>query len=818
MIKRSRCLPSLLALCFAVPVLANVTPSQNLTVDTLMPPQAQQLNLTQAGSWDVNIHFIQGMSTNGGTNFSLASGSSPVFTYLAEKPAYRTWAVVVTGEIVSASNGTIKVHLTPANLNTNSRATALAWQCIVPDTNGTDVLASAFGTMTLQENTGAGSLLPPIQSNSGIVDWSRYTFYTNTISHGPYIAGSNIVFETTTNGRIRIVSQATVEAYTNGLIGKEQTDRLYYSVDNTSGYVTASITNGKASVAYVDNATNAASLDAKSNGVTVAELRVILVDGSQSGSIKFQNTTSYTNTLKPSPTGDNNITNTLPDTSGQLALKTQAEAATNGFLSGSHTWAARQYSAVDHTTTAPAGNEFPTADWVRGLAMQGAEWFFTTSRTNGFGEKTTNFLALSADAPVAVFSNVVAMTTSNYLAGGVTTNTYTALRSPISFEVYMAREGGNASSVLPVKPELYYIYNGTTNHLGDWEAAAQLVSSTTPTRFMYTIAFPEPTITGSVRVVGYVKAGVVSGTAASVAIYGGGIYPSHMDIQSAASGGGATPTLQQVVDSGPIASGIVASNRLEILHGGGATNLPALAMVYNDGGTRYEHLLVPNEASPDNNVRVQMPPGPGVLARTSDIISGGITNINVNGTLGTVADGIASVTVSGGSALSVSNVMPLAAINAGYRFGTGASNAAFYGLDSGIGVISGKSLTDATNDVNCMGFVTASTNLDECYGFYETVIPIGITNASVIFTPTFQTQTNGQPVVWRIADGINSCVVTSQVAVPNGWELLALPLPTDAKPWLREHKRIYFRGLFAGGSLTNGVPRYTLFQQPSIVQ
>lgn len=84
-----------------------------------------------------------------------------------------------------------------------------------------------------------------------------------------------------------------------------------------------------------------------------------------------------------------------------------------------------------------------------------------------------------------------------------------------------------------------------------------------------------------------------------------------------------TPTAQQVFDAGNTVSNIVASNRLEILHGGGATNLPALAMVYNDGGTRYEHVIVPNETTPDANVRVQMPAGSGIMARLSDITGGG---------------------------------------------------------------------------------------------------------------------------------------------------------------------------------------------------
>jgi hypothetical protein len=119
-----------------------------------------------------------------------------------------------------------------------------------------------------------------------------------------------------------------------------------------------------------------------------------------------------------------------------------------------------------------------------------------------------------------------------YIAGGVTTNLYTMLRGPITIDAYLARVGGNLSSVLPVHGEIYYEFNGMTNHLGDWSVANQLVTSTEPTRFQFVVAFPETAVTGAVRVVGYLKAGTVSGTSAGIAIYGGGIYPSHMDIKS----------------------------------------------------------------------------------------------------------------------------------------------------------------------------------------------------------------------------------------------------------------------------------------------
>ena len=100
----------------------------------------------------------------------------------------------------------------------------------------------------------------------------------------------------------------------------------------------------------------------------------------------------------------------------------------------------------------------------------------------------------------------------------------------------MNRNGGNLSTVLPIHPELYYVYNGETNQLGDWEVGNQTITATTPTKYTFTVAFAEPSITGSVYLVGYLKSGTVSGTAAGLDIVGGLTYPSHIDIEAVSAG------------------------------------------------------------------------------------------------------------------------------------------------------------------------------------------------------------------------------------------------------------------------------------------
>ena len=58
------------------------------------------------------------------------------------------------------------------------------------------------------------------------------------------------------------------------------------------------------------------------------------------------------------------------------------------------------------------------------------------------------------------------------------------------------------------------------------------MTATTPTKYTFTVPFTRPTITGTVSIVGYLKSGTVSGTAAGLRITGGGVYPSRMDFNA----------------------------------------------------------------------------------------------------------------------------------------------------------------------------------------------------------------------------------------------------------------------------------------------
>jgi hypothetical protein len=140
--------------------------------------------------------------------------------------------------------------------------------------------------------------------------------------------------------------------------------------------------------------------------------------------------------------------------------------------------------------------------------------------------------------------------------------------------------------------EIYYVYAGTTNHLGDWSVGPLYVTQTTPENLRFVVSFNAPAITGAVQIIGYLKTGTVSGPAAGLRIYGGAGYSSHMDIE------GTSGVLAGDVDAkltthtnrtdnphGVTAAqvGAVATNNARFL--AALTNVPTLQAVVTAGNT-----------------------------------------------------------------------------------------------------------------------------------------------------------------------------------------------------------------------------------------
>jgi len=287
--------------------------------------------------------------------------------------------------------------------------------------------------------------------------------------------------------------------------------------------------------------------------------------------------------------------------------------------------------------------------------------------------------------------------------------------------------------------------------LGDWESANQIITATTPTKYTYTVAFTEPSITNSVYVIGYLKSGTVSGTAAGLNIYGGGIYPSHMDIEGVAAGETAadvaadlaaheadaanphTVTLQQAVNAGAtttndiVLSGIgtdlsvggrqilgsvflgdihadaYGASQSGVASGSGYSTIGdgaygASQHLYNDKG--------PNSAVIGANARGAMQRG-----RIDDDATGFATNNGVGAIqLFELTGAESAMTTSGGSASlllgggTVSNKNAIVAGDGQTSHGDGSITAGggFFGVGSGIMVLNGANITVGTITTNAL--------------------------------------------------------------------------------------------------------------------
>jgi hypothetical protein len=103
-----------------------------------------------------------------GSPKDLSGVSEVTFTY-----AYATgvWREVVTGEVVSATNGQIRVPLRPANLGTNG---TFEW-LISLSSNGVDFLKEPYGDLWVIPRPGGGST-NPFPTSTQVVDLAGVTF------------------------------------------------------------------------------------------------------------------------------------------------------------------------------------------------------------------------------------------------------------------------------------------------------------------------------------------------------------------------------------------------------------------------------------------------------------------------------------------------------------------------------------------------------------------------------------------------------------------------------------------------------------------
>jgi len=168
----------------------NPAPIQRFSSDLDLDMESRALFLMQESSHVLYWQFTQGAGTNKNVN-----GCSVEFIYA---PSDRSWTVTATGTVESTT-GLVSITFAPAKLATNSLDGNFDW--VLSVTNTTGMMAFAFGKLHIQENVRATAGLP-LAINPRSIDWSTFASYTNTATHGPYRAGSNVVFRAGTNGEV----------------------------------------------------------------------------------------------------------------------------------------------------------------------------------------------------------------------------------------------------------------------------------------------------------------------------------------------------------------------------------------------------------------------------------------------------------------------------------------------------------------------------------------------------------------------------------------------------------------------------------------
>lgn len=172
---------------------ADLIPRQDYVSDVSKPTVSKALTFRQATSQNLGWTYKQGATAKDITSATLVT-----FTYV---PYDRAWSQVVTGAIDVATNGSVLVTFTPAQLNTNSGARPFDWMLEVSD--GTYVLGYSYGKLTLLEDPSSGvtNTFPTVTTT---VDWADVAAYTGTAASGPVRPGTGITTVTNADGSITI--------------------------------------------------------------------------------------------------------------------------------------------------------------------------------------------------------------------------------------------------------------------------------------------------------------------------------------------------------------------------------------------------------------------------------------------------------------------------------------------------------------------------------------------------------------------------------------------------------------------------------------
>ncbi len=189
-LKNSLVLFIFIALAYAV------APRQDFVSDVSKVALKRGLRMVQNSSWEIGWRFTNTFKNTAVdlTSVSNNANGSVLFTYV---PPNQSFFKTVTGRVENGAAGQVVIPFAPSDLATNG---TFNWRLAASD--GTTVLAYAYGELQLVKDVTSG-VTNQFNPSQGVIHWSFYSF-TNTSTHGPYRAGTNIIFSSNADGSVGV--------------------------------------------------------------------------------------------------------------------------------------------------------------------------------------------------------------------------------------------------------------------------------------------------------------------------------------------------------------------------------------------------------------------------------------------------------------------------------------------------------------------------------------------------------------------------------------------------------------------------------------
>ena len=312
-------------------VLGQIAERKDYTQDVSKAIQTIPMRFTQASSPDAHIWYLEN-----GTNKNLIGATTVLYYYTS---ATRAWRVTVTGSVVSASAGHIKIPFLPSQLNTNSLNGTFDYLCKVSD-GANQVLAVTKGELVLEEDISATAGVGSLPAVTNVLNWGLYSNYQSTATAGPYRTGTNITFRALADGAVYIDAvESTQFVAVMDISISDLSNRVISATNQTA--INSNILNNAINIITTNSVppsgTNTLQAQINTNTSNIAILTTNSVPPSGTNSLQNSINILTTNSVPPSSTNSLQwqiATNTTDITNHETritSLEDNVEASTNTF-------------------------------------------------------------------------------------------------------------------------------------------------------------------------------------------------------------------------------------------------------------------------------------------------------------------------------------------------------------------------------------------------------------------------------------------------------------------------------------------------------